>query len=229
MAAITADKSSQTVKAVPVLRECCERGMLCRLHLLHSGQILEAKFHTVHSEGVVLRINGCPREDSLQPEAMVCVAFPFQQSLCAFLSCAKKVRDGDTSLEVHFDLPATLTATNLRRSFRVRVIHEAGVELTIRLSDGTRIDGEVLNVSESGIEINLATDDLRLSVDIEVQAELKFRGEHLEFAAIVRRRHQLRRALQFQLSHTPDARQQVAALTRFVRSLEQIWLKSRLV
>ena len=227
MVAASADKPSQTIKAAPVLHECCERKMLCRLHLLHNGQTIGAKFHASQSDRVVLHVDG-QRVDSLQPDALVCVAFPFQQSLCAFLSCVKKVRDGDAALEVHFDLPATLTATNLRRSFRVPVVPNADVELTMRLPDGTQIDGELLNMSESGVEVNLATDDLRLSVDVEVQAELRFRGEHLEFAAIVRRRHQSRRALQFYVSHTPDSRPRVAALQRVVRSLEQIWLKSRL-
>ena len=200
----------------------------CRLHLLHSGHVIDATIQAVRAERVVLHVSSRQRDEMLQPEALCCVAFPFRQSLYAFVGCVNKVRDGEAVLEVHFDIPATLAATNLRRSFRVPVVRDAGVELTLLLGDGTRIDAEAVNISESGVEANLPPDDNRLAIDDVVQCELRFRDQCIALPAVVRRRQLSHRALQFTPSRTPDARQQIAALQRVVRVIEQIWLKSRL-
>ena len=62
---------------------------------------------------------------------------------------------------------------------------------------------------------------------IEVELDLKFRDDRIAVPAIVRRRQQSRRALQFVMLHTSDARPRMATLQRIVRSMEQVWLKSR--
>lgn len=222
-------KSSHLVKSLPLLNECCAQSVSCRLYLLHSGQMMDATFRLIESRQLVLQVLVRHRDEMLQPEALCCITFPYQSSLLAFLGCIKKIRDNNEALEVIFDLPSELTTTNLRSSFRVPVMREAGVGLTIRLADGSRIQGDVLNVSESGLEVNLPVDDGRLMIDAELQLELSVHDDRLELPAIVRRRQQSRRALQFALVTTPEARQRLAALQRIVRSLEQIWLKRRLV
>jgi hypothetical protein len=222
------DTTAPAAKIHSILNECCGRAASCRLHLLHSGHVIDATFDTLGADRLVLHVGTCQRDDMLLPAALCCVAFPFQQSLYAFIGCLNKVRDGDAALEVHFDVPATMAVTNLRGAFRVPVVRGAGLELTVLLGDGTRISADALNVSETGAEIGLSSDDDRLAVDTEVQFELRFRDEQIELSAIVRRRQQLHRALQFTTPHPPDSRRKLVALQRIVRLLEQHWLKSRL-
>ena len=222
-----ADKSPQTVKAASVLNECCEQSSACRLHLLHSGHVIDATFQHGTVGRIVLHVTGGLRHDALQPEALCCVAFAHLQSVYAFVACAKRVRDGELALEVHFDPPATLTATNLRHSYRVPVARESKLDLELVLSNGNRISGNVLNISESGIEVELSGDDIRLAVDTEVRCDLRFRDDRLELPAIVRRRQPCHRAFQFMLVRTLELRSTILTLQRIVRTLEQIWLKSR--
>lgn len=219
------DKSSQLVNAAPVLKDCCARAAQCRLHQLHSGLAVDATFHSITTDRIVVHVGS--HQDDLQAQCLCCIAFPHQQSLYAFLGCVKHLRDGTGILEVHFDVPASLTMTNLRSSYRVPVVSGAALELSMRLEDGTVINAEALNASESGIEVNLPSDDDRLSIDVEVQLDLKFRDDRIAVPAIVRRRQQSRRALQFVMLHTSDARPRMATLQRIVRSMEQVWLKSR--
>lgn len=218
---------AKTVKAGPVLAESCKRVATCRIHLLHGGQLIDAVFHSVVDNRIVLHVAGCGHE-GLQPDALCCVAFASQQSLYAFIACVHRLRIVDANLEVLFDLPATLTATNLRRYYRVPMTADAPPELKIAMSDGTQLAGEVLNMSEAGLEMTLFDDD-DLDIDSNIRCVVSFRGDSIDVPAIVRRRQQRRLALQFLVAPTPDARPTLLALQRMVRSLEQAWLRSRLV
>lgn len=219
---------AKTVKAGPVLAESCKRFATCRIHLLHGGQLIDATFHSVVDNRVVLHVAGRGHE-GLQPDALCCVAFASQQSLYAFIACVHRLRIVDDNLEVLFEQPATLTATNLRRYYRVPMTADAPPELRIDLSDGTRLAAEVLNMSEAGLEITLFDDNADLDIDSNIRCVVSFRGDSIDVPAIVRRRQQRRLALQFLVAPTPDARPTLLALQRMVRSLEQAWLRSRLV
>lgn len=218
---------SHSVPAAPILQDCCARSVACRLHLLHSGQFADARFHLCNDDRLVVHVAPCDLDDTLQIDALCCVAFPFNTSLYAFLDCIKNVRDGSVAVEILFARPTVLTATNLRKSFRVPVIRADEVHVEMRLPDGTRMAAIPVNVSESGIEIELGPDDTRLQVDTEVQFSLRFRDDTVYIPAIVQRRQQSRRALKFQPNFLPDSRQRIAMLNRVIRALEQVWLKSR--
>lgn len=224
---IVADRPSKVVTTGSVVRDCCERAISCRLHLLHTGHVLDAVFHERGPGCVILHVNPSTREDSLQPEALCCVAFPYLQSLYAFVACVKQVRDGDFALEVHFDEPPLLTVTNLRRSYRVPVVEDAEIELLLNFVDTGQISGKLLNISESGFEVLLPTMEGRLKVDTEGLCELQFRGETLRLGAVVRRRKQAQFALQFTLTRAIENRPNIVAIQKIVRALEQLWLKSR--
>ena len=221
------DRASKVIKTGSILSESCERASACRMHLLHSGHVINAIFREWRPGRVILHVNPATREDSLQPEAMCCVAFPYLQSLYAFVACVKRVRDGDSALEVHFDDPPTLTVTNLRRSYRVPVIDEAEIELIVHWSDNQQASGKLSNISESGFEATFLVSDDTLPVDTEVQCELKFREDRLLLPAVVRRRKQSQFALQFTLARDLENRPVIVAIQKVVRSLEQLWLKSR--
>lgn len=223
------DKSSHSVKAAPVLEDCCAHAAHCRLHQLHRGQVVDATFHSFSADRIVLHV-GPGSNSAMQPECLCCVAFPHQQSLYAFLGCVHKVRDVNGIMEVHFDLPTTLIATNLRRYYRVPVapvIPRSTLELSLQMPDATMLSVEVLNLSESGAEVNLRSVDDSLPVGTEIQLELQFRDDRIELPAVVRRQHLSRRGLEFALQPCLEARPRLATLQRIVRSVEQVWLKSR--
>ncbi len=221
------DRASKVIKTGSILSESCGRACACRMHLLHSGHVINAVFREWRPGRVILHVNPATREDSLQPEAMCCVAFPYLQSLYAFVACVKRVRDGETALEVHFDEPPTLTVTNLRRSYRVPVIDEAEIELIVHWADNQHSHGKLSNISESGFEATLQVSEDVLAVDTEVQCELKFREDNLMLPAVVRRRKQSQFALQFTLARELENRPAIVAIQKVVRTLEQLWLKSR--
>ena len=221
------DKSND-IKPVPVLTECAARSTPCRLHVLRSGFVSPARFHAVQQRQVLLRLDPDQKDDSLQSETLCCVGFHYQQFLCGFMVCVKQVRPVDGELEVQLEFPSELAAKNMRQSFRVPVVRDAGFELTMLLPDGTQLQGEAVNVSETGIEVNLPSDDNRLRVDQEVQFILRFRDDRLDLPAVVRRRDQARLGFQFVSGGEVASRGKLTALQRIVRSLEQLWLKSRL-
>ena len=61
----------------------------------------------------------------------------------------------------------------------------------------------------------------------EIEKELKFREDRLLLPAVVRRRKQSQFALQFTLARDLENRPAIVALQKVVRTLEQLWLKSR--
>lgn len=217
------------LKPIPVLTECCARSVECRLHVLRSGSVSQANFYAIRAGRVQVRLESCQRDESLQPDSLCCMAFHFHHYLCGFMASIKQVRELDGSLEVQLELPSELAAKNMRQAFRVPVVRESGVELMIHLADGTQLGGEAVNISESGIEVKLLVDEGLMSVDDEVTFELRFRDDRLTLPATVRRREHSRRGFQFLQSSTLESRATATSLQRVVRSLEQLWLKSRLV
>lgn len=210
-----------------LLSECCEQAVACQLHLLHSGRQINAELSGVRPGRIILGlVHGT---DPPFPETLCCVSFPYQKFLHAFLGCVEKVRESQSGIEVYFEIPTSIVSTNLRRSYRVPVLRDAGVGLTLVSGDGSRMAVELLNLSEIGAEVNLPGDDDRIAAGDEVQVELTLRTDHLNLNAIVLRRDHCRRALQFRMPATADRRNCVVTLQHMVRALEQTWLKNHLV
>lgn len=210
-----------------LLSECCEQAIACQLHLLHSGRQISAGLSAVRPGRIILRL--APGTDPPFPETLCCVSFPYQKFLHAFLGCVEKVRESPSGIEVHFEIPTSIVSTNLRRSYRVPVSRDAGIELILVAGDGGRMSVELLNLSEIGAEVNLPGDDERIAAGDEVQVELTLRSDRLNLHAIVLRRDHCRRALQFRMPATADRRSCVVTLQHMIRALEQTWLKNHLV
>jgi hypothetical protein len=219
---------SQSVKPIPILTDCCQRQASCRLHLLHKGRVIDSTFVSLQPGCITVAFTNTSRDDSPPTGSLCCVTFPYRQSLHAFLAGVQIAISDGTATEVQLDLPASLSVTNLRRTYRVPVVRESGVELIVHLPDGRRIPSEILNLSEAGAEVTLPADDIPLPVDTEIRCDLKFRDDTLEVPAIVRRRQQAHCGFQFALIRVPESRRAIATLQRMVRSLEQVWLKNRL-
>lgn len=220
------DTASRSIKALPVLKECSDRKAACRLHPLDDEDAVDASFRAVVDGRVALTVTAL--DQRLQIGSQCRVTFPYHLSFYAFQGAVKKTRESDQGPEVHFDLPEIVTTNSLRQVFRVPVNPEMGVALTLRMPDRTVIEGEVLNLSESGVEATLPMHIAELAIETAIKLELRFRGDSVELPAVVKRHEHFRVAMQFSLARTPESRQSLTALHRIVRSLEQIWLKNRL-
>jgi c-di-GMP-binding flagellar brake protein YcgR len=222
------DNALPTVNASHIVTSCCAKSIHCQFCLLDTGESAIARFHELANGRLILHVTTCERDDAFRLESECYVTFPFEESLYSFVAAIKDVRATGASLEVILAAPLKLTVANRRQSFRVPIVQPTDLQVEMRLADGTRIPGAALKLSECGIEVDLKSDDDRLPLDSEVQFELRYRNDHVEVPATVRRRHQTRRALTFSWITIKDSRQSVASLQRMVRTLEKVWLRNRL-
>jgi PilZ domain len=226
-----ANLPQREAEAMPILVESCLQGTVSRLQLVHSGHPVTASLRSVSPRGLVLRVADADHDDNLVQHTLCCISFPYRTSLCAFLSPLIELQ-GLTgySRDVTLAVPDRLIVSNLRRSFRVPVVHNSSLEVKLLRADQPAVRVITHNFSETGIEIEFANepDSQSYLVGTTLVVELLFRSETLQLTGIVRHREDLLCGLSFQLDSTsPHARVQTK-LHGIVLSLQQLWLKSRL-
>jgi len=222
------DRSTPVARILTLVQDCCERAASCRLHLLHSGDLIPAMFHAVRHQHLFLLVPAPFHVDSLHPDALCCVSFPFQQTFCAFLGCITEFETTDAGLEVGYTIPTVIESTNLRRSFRVPIVQDAHVDLSVEVAARGRLSALPVNVSDCGIEAQLTSDEELIAINDPVRLNFRFRNEAVELPGVVRRRQGTRFGFELALPQAPESRERLAAWQRIVRSLEQVWLKNRL-
>jgi hypothetical protein len=122
--------------AVKILEDCCEQRTVCRFELVHNGYSTSVTMVRLHPQGLELRI---PVEEDREPllsQAICCVSFSIGPTICAFLGHLIDVRKHKTGERlIVVSVPKQLIGTNLRQSFRVPVIRDAGLETIIHTAD----------------------------------------------------------------------------------------------
>ena len=214
-----------------VLSDCCEQGVVCYFQLVHCGCPARATFVAVHPHGIKLRISPEENDVLLLPQAMCCVSFTYRTAFCAFLGCLIEVDEPtSTGRDIVASVPQQLTTTNLRQSFRVPVIQDSGLETIVRTEDGKSFSAMVLDIAETGLEMEFATDARpALWVGTSLFVELRFRGEIVQRAAVVRRVAGVCCGLSYRRNPSnADEQRQANRMNGIVRSLQQMWLKSRI-
>lgn len=214
-----------------IVSECCEHGSSCRFQLVHSEFSLHATFVALHVDGSGLHLALEDGGGSLNDHAICCVSFPYGTSFCAFLGCLIDVRPQVRGERlVVTTIPPMLTVTNLRRSFRVPVIEQAGLETIVQTPTGRKITVAARDITEDGTEIEIPDNVLHeFSPGTCVSIELKFRGDVVQRTAQVRRIERTRCGLSFNPPPEESEKRGAATMRGIVLSLQQLWLRNRLV
>lgn len=214
-----------------ILRECCEQSAICRFQLVHCAFLTHATFVAMREEWLEIRMPSQDGESSLIQHAICCISFSYGTSYCAFLGCLVDVRrrsNGDFLVFVTF--PEQLVVTNLRHAFRVPVIEKAGLETIIHTWQNQEFTVIARDITEEGIEVELpGKSDPGLAVGASISVELKYRGEVVRRSAEIRRIIGKHCGIAFVGAQDDQGQNQSSRLRGIVLSLQQLWLRSRLV
>lgn len=222
--------SKNYLDSAKVLNECCAQKTVCRFELIHNSYSTSATLIKLHPQGIELRISADDANEPLIEQAICSISFSVGPTICAFLGHVIDVRVLTShERKVFVTVPDRLFATNLRRSFRVPVVMDSGLEVRVWTADGVKHWVTACDVAESGIEIEFEAGKVpTVKVGGRLEIELRFRDETVKRTAEIRRIAGPRCGLSFGSNVEEVDREQAARLSRFVISLQQIWLKNRI-
>ncbi|WP_157606042.1 hypothetical protein [Schlesneria paludicola] len=221
--------SANSLESAKVLHECCERGTSCRFKLIHNGYVAPARFLTLNGSNVRLQLSVEHDDEPLPEQAIACISFSYQSKFCAILGCVIEVGPLVAEYQsVTISIPKQVLTTNLRQSFRVPVVPDAGLETRILLPNQQWLPVQARDLADSGIEVELtAADWPELTVGTAVAIELRFRGETLEKPGEVRRINASGFGIAFDDVGSECEAPRDAQLARMTLVLQQLWLKNR--
>lgn len=225
------EESQSPVDAKKILAECCEIQNFCRLQLVHSDFSTPAMFVSMNNLSVELSISSEDADARLLAQAIACVSFPYRTSFCAFLGCLIDVRKrpgGERRAVV--SIPQHVITTNLRQTFRVPVLPNAGLETSIITADGTPNPIFVRDITDAGVELEFPDEDYPvLLLGSVLLIEFRFRGEAIQRHGEIRRLTGRKVGLSFEANPTdPQENQQAIRMNGLVLAIQQHWLRSRL-
>lgn len=221
----------QEVDVGSVLKDSCEAGTTCRVMFVHSGQSMPAVLESVEGSRVQVRIACDALENGIVPRSLVCLSFPHRASLYAFFACILDVYSTEGSRTSLFvERPSRLTVVNLRRSFRVPVVFQSGLQADACVCGRQSVSVNALNVAETGIEFEFAPSDNPpvLEVGTPIKLTLRFRNEFVEMAGEVKRHQGQSCAVMFTSAMDAALQSDDSRWHTIVVALQQLWLKSRL-
>lgn len=222
--------SKNYLDSAKVLNECCAHRTVCRFELIHNGYATSATMMKLHPQGIELRISADDADEPLIEQAICSISFSVGPTICAFMGHLLDVRPLTSHERKAFvTVPGLLFATNLRKSFRVPVIMNSGLETRVWTPDGTKHFVSACDLAEFGIEIEFESGKVPvLKVGDKLKVELRFRNETVNRGAEIRRVAGPRCGLAFSGETDEIDREQAGRLSRFVIGLQQIWLQNRI-
>src|SRR5262249_40016758 len=154
--------------------DVCTQQLSCRLHQVRGGQGLNANFTRVDEKSVDVRVEN---QEPLISQSLWCISFPYRTSYCAFLGCLIDVDEPSEFVQtVTFSYPIQLTVSNLRREFRVPVSPDAGLNVTLKALGKPALRVQTVNITESGIEVELPQATTSFLEGSTVKLDIGFRG-----------------------------------------------------
>lgn len=223
-------ESKNFLDSAKVLNEGCAQRMVCRFETIHNGYSTSATLMKLHPQGIEMRIAVDTSDEPLTEQAICSVSFSTGPTICAFLGHLFDIRvlpSGER--KVFLTVPHQIYATNLRKAFRVPVILNSGLETRVWTPDGRKHHVIACDIAEAGIEIEFESGDIpAVEVGSKLEVELRFRNEMVKRTGEIRRVAGPRCGLAFSSNAEEVDRDQAARLSRFVITLQQIWLKNRI-
>lgn len=221
--------SAASLESAKVLRDCCERGTPCQFKLIHNDYVAAGRFHNLNGWYVDLQLSMEQDDEAVPEQAIACLSFSYQSKFCAVLGYVVEVRSMIASNQsVTVSIPKQVLTTNLRQSFRVPILPDAGLEALILLPSQQWLRVQARDLADSGIEIELnAADWPELKVGTTVTIELRFRGKSVQKLGEIRRIHSSEIGIAFVDSTSDREVSRDVELARMTLVLQQLWLKSR--
>lgn len=227
--AIEVDDSSHAIAPSQILRSCCENNYSCCFQIVQHEWSSPANFLRISPAGLEVLIATDEGRDVLRIGTICCISFPYELSFCVFLaSISDLLIKGGNEFRIVLPVPQQIKVSNLRRLYRVPIISDAELTVTVKLSDDRSQRVHARDIAESGIEIDFGDGELpALNIGMLLGIELNYRDESAQRKAEVRRLDGTRCGLLFRPPSADVEREQSAALHNIVMSLQQLWLKSR--
>lgn len=214
-----------------VLDRCCRRKQLARLHVLHADETTEGVLSSLNGRELRVRVPAESGRLDLPVRAICCVSFADDDSHGAFLTLVEDVRKGaDGVCDVTLSMPSEILTTNLRESFRVPIVAEMGLRVTLQTADGKVFAPRLNNIATTGMQVAFPQAvEPKWPLGTRLVVDLQWHEEHLALAAEVRRRSGARYGLTFVHEPAHDERHRRETLRRLVQRVQQHWLKVRVI
>jgi hypothetical protein len=214
-----------------VLRDVCMAGTPALLFSAEAAEHAQVRFVSLGPEVVTLEIDGQRADAVFRPLSMCSVAFNHERRSRVFLAvvqCQEEPRPGHGP-QVQLRRPQQIATSAGRMNFRVPVFAESGLMLELRLRDGRSVAPRALNLSYSGMLVDLPPGQgPRIRVGDEMIVRMGIDGTRFETEALVRRCDAPRHALVFPALFDRVDFEPPDELARIIRALEAHWLRQRI-
>ena len=120
--------------------------------------------------------------------------------------------------------------SNQRQEYRVPVIQDAEIHAILKLTDHREFAVKVLDLTDVSIHVRFTTvEHPEVPEQAVVKVVVTFQGDSLSMRGMVCRVHGRERVILFDSPVNEEDFQDAARWHTIVRTLQQLWLKSRLV
>ena len=215
-----------------IMEECCSFHVPAVLISPDTNTIFQARFASV-ADGII-------SFDVLQDEGTVlkslstcCVSYFREGRAYLFLSVVQGYRHLQSTDRPRLDLshPTEITATDVRRAFRVPVLAEVGLEVGVVTGEGKKYHPRPGDISFGGMMVAFPEAGVPdLQVGQTLQVEISLGRDSVQFSAEVRQRmgvHKHKFGLFFPECYRGNAFEPPQAYRRIVMGTEKAWLKHR--
>jgi len=220
------------VDASQLLAHCCRRDVRAFVVCPEHTAIASGRFKRLMPQGVLLELDGPVDERTFPPLALATVSFTSGGRARVFMAPILEVEAGDEGGAplIRLALPDEIAGADGRTTFRVPITPEGALVARLLLGEGTSVEVRPLNISQSGILVELpGGTGLELAKGRVVEVELRLDEEEaaVQVEAVVRRRSGREYGLFFPLAVARGAHAASKPLRDIVRELETRWLRSR--
>ncbi len=206
------------------LRECCFRCAPALIVAPLEGYVLQCRFAEVTDEGVAFDLFSTPPR-ATEPGLMCCVSYGEQDRSCIFIApvAGRRPPRPPYPEQLVLALPALVSWTEARQSFRVPVVPASGLAVAARIGAAVYL-AQPLDLSLCGIGIELAEEAPPLDVGHRLDLELRLGEDTVCLQGRVQRRYERLYGVLFpETVHGRDIRPP-EGLRQMLRALERLWL-----
>lgn len=210
-----------------IVTDCCTEQVPVVIVCWPQGSIVQGSF--VRLDGTALEFAlGAPLAGPPCPALAVAnVSFNFRARARVFLAPVLGMQPTERGALLRVRLPDQIAGAEARLSFRVPVGPESGIESQVRTAGGDSIPARALNLSVSGILIEVPrAAGVELAVGASVTLRLEHEGRPVVVEAVVRRRDGERYGLHFPGSLEREDIGDARAIRELIARLERRWHES---
>ncbi|MCP4677601.1 MAG: hypothetical protein GY854_19215 [Deltaproteobacteria bacterium] len=211
------------------LQQLCDKQRYSSIMLPDLGAIYEGCFFELCETSITIKVYSEVVTEPVRFGAC-CISYYQNNRSCVFISHVLEYNH-DPAWDyprLTIGLPNMVATTETRKAFRVPVIEDSGLELTLTTTDGQKSSPTAENISFGGLFVTYAQgDDPQLEVGSKIEAELRLLDHQVRVKSEIRSRREQSYGLFFFELVRDDDFDPPDSLRAIINVLERLWIQNK--